>query len=143
MNAMKHTQGKHVFVLNGDTMFRADLPAMYQFHLEKNSQVTLALRKVQDVSRYGAVTLRENKSVEAFHEKGISRGEGLINGGIYLMNRLFMLSQGFEEKFSIEKDFFDKAVTGDQLYGFESEAYFLDIGIPEDYKKAHDEFERF
>jgi D-glycero-alpha-D-manno-heptose 1-phosphate guanylyltransferase len=45
-----------------------------------------------------------------------------------------------EEKFSIEKDFFEKKLDEIKIYGLASEAYFLDIGVPEDYKKAQDDF---
>ena len=29
------------------------------------------------------------------------------------------------------------------IFGFESKGYFIDIGVPDDYNKAHDELEKF
>ena len=40
----------------------------------------------------------------------------------------------------MEKDCFEKFCRHVLMLGFPSESYFLDIGIPEDYEKAKNEF---
>jgi D-glycero-alpha-D-manno-heptose 1-phosphate guanylyltransferase len=46
------------------------------------------------------------------------------------------LQLSFPEKFSFEKEFLEKQTNNQELFGFVQDAYFIDIGIPEDYAKA-------
>ena len=79
----------------------------------------------------------------AFKEKNSKSGEGYINGGTYLISKGFFEEIGMPDKFSIEKDCFEKFYQTKKMYGYPSTDYFLDIGIPEDFYKAQDEFKRF
>jgi D-glycero-alpha-D-manno-heptose 1-phosphate guanylyltransferase len=46
----------------------------------------------------------------------------------------------FEKKFSFEKDFLEKFITERNMVGFVQNAYFIDIGVPDDYAKAQHDF---
>lgn len=81
--ALASVRGERCFVLNGDTIFRVDLPAMLAFHRQHAAQLTLALKPMTDFDRYGTVQI-ENGRVIGFREKSPTR-EGLINGGVYLV----------------------------------------------------------
>jgi len=142
-NAMKLAEGESVFVLNGDSMFRVDLQALNQLHADSKSDITIALRFLEDTERFGSVSIDEQRRIVGFKEKGIENGSGYINGGIYLINKSYLLSPIFPEKFSIEKDCFEKYFMHSRFFGFPSRGYFLDIGIPEDYYRAQNEFRTF
>ena len=45
--------------------------------------------------------------------------------------------------FSIEKDFYEKRMNELNIFGYEYEGYFIDIGVPDDYKKAQNDFKNF
>ena len=77
--------------------------------------------------------------ITAFLEKEY-RAEGLINAGVYLLNRTRFLSHSFPEKFSMEKEYLEENVHQLPLYGFTTEGYFIDIGIPEDFARAQIDF---
>ena len=47
------------------------------------------------------------------------------------------------DNFSIEKDFFEKKLNEISMRGYIYDGYFIDIGIPEDYKKAQHDFKTF
>lgn len=136
--AMELAKEDKVFVLNGDTLFEADLQGLLKHHLESKADISLALRQVADTKRYGAVEINPSGSIIRFLEKGALEGPGLINGGIYCINRKSLLNLNLPEKFSFEKDLLEKALL--TLGGFPSDAYFIDIGIPEDYERADKEF---
>jgi D-glycero-alpha-D-manno-heptose 1-phosphate guanylyltransferase len=140
LHAMKQVEGDKVVVLNGDSMFRVDLNALVNLHNTNTADITLALRYLDDTSRFGSVLLDETKRVTGFREKRENPGPGYINGGIYLLNKTFFDGHGFPEKFSIEKDCFEKQYSTSKMYGYPSRGYFIDIGIPEDYMRAQDEF---
>jgi D-glycero-alpha-D-manno-heptose 1-phosphate guanylyltransferase len=138
--AMEKCKGAHVLILNGDTFFDVPLDEFSNQHLGGSSDATLALRKVNDGSRYGTIAL-EGKRVAAFQEKNVAqKGESLINGGVYAIRRKTLM--GLTEanmSFSIEQDFFAKYADKLWLQAFTCEGYFIDIGVPEDYERAQKE----
>jgi D-glycero-alpha-D-manno-heptose 1-phosphate guanylyltransferase len=98
---------------------------------------------VADTGRYGSVEIDESQRISGFHEKKPVMGPGYINGGVYLINKDFILDKRFPVKFSIEKDCFEKYYREFPFYGYPDKGYFLDIGIPSDFQKAQDEFKNF
>jgi len=127
---------EYVFIINGDTYFDVDLNAMRQLHLNSKADLTIATKLMHNFERYGKVMV-ENDRIIGFQEKEFNT-EGLINGGIYLCKK-----DGLEyinmEKFSFEKDFMEKETSNKRIVSYESNGYFIDIGIPEDYKKFEEE----
>lgn len=138
-NAMQFAESDHVLVTNGDSLFLGDLSLQFDFHLKQNAAVTLALRPMQNFSRYGRVETDTIGRITAFKEKE-AVAAGMINGGVYIFNRLAFEQLEFPKKFSIEQDYFQAKVAEGKFYGLPSEAYFLDIGIPSDFAKAQEEF---
>ncbi|HET6991332.1 MAG TPA: nucleotidyltransferase family protein [Bacteroidia bacterium] len=141
---MEKCSGAHILALNGDTFFDVPLDVFFDTHLSGSSDATLALRKVNDASRYGTILLN-GKRISAFREKNPEvTGEALINGGVYLLRKkTFLGNTEANNSFSIEYDFFAKLADKLWLQGFPCEKYFIDIGIPADYERAQTEFERF
>lgn len=139
--AMKRAYAENVFVLNGDTLFDLDFGSMEQFHVAKNGLATLALKHLENASRYGTVKISESLTITSFAEK-MTENSGLINGGVYLLNRSRFLAQNFPEKFSFETEFLLPAVNKNTLFGYLSKGYFIDIGISSDFEKAQQDFKR-
>lgn len=140
--ACSKASGKNIIVANGDTLYKIDGNLLSQFHKEKNAACTLSLKPMVNFDRYGVVELNEGNSVQSFKEKQFYQS-GLINGGMYALNVERFLKEGLPEKFSFEKDYLEKNIfPADQnpkLYGIIQDEYFIDIGIPEDYKRAQEE----
>jgi NDP-sugar pyrophosphorylase family protein len=128
-----------VFVLNGDSFCRADLPAMLTGHRARSAEATLLLVSVPDTKRYGSVRVDPSGLLAGFDEKGGDGGPGWINGGVYLINRRRMETIPSGRAVSIEREVFP-AWIGHGTYGFPSEGPFLDIGTPESYAAAESFF---
>lgn len=142
--ALAKCHTRNVLVLNGDSFFDVNLNQYYNQHCSFKSDCSLALRRVENASRYGTIKLGDMGVIKAFREKDGEEKPGLINGGVYILNReLFLDKTVAGTAFSIEKDFFEKRINELNIFGFEYQGYFIDIGIPEDYKKAQNDFERF
>lgn len=133
------------FVLNGDTFFDVNLSELYEFSQHRKSDIALALRRMYHFERYGTVEVGNQDRVLQFHEKQY-RDEGLINGGVYVLSKdLFRKAAEIEEaplpqKFSFEKDILEKHLLPLRYHGKVFQGYFIDIGIPEDYNKAQEDF---
>ncbi|AVQ29847.1 nucleotidyltransferase family protein [Fusobacterium varium] len=133
--ALKLVKEEDVFIVNGDTFFDVDLKGMKEFHTENKSILTVAVKEMENFDRYGSLVIKENRIIE-FEEKK-KKDKGKINGGIYLIKK-DLLSRMEKENFSFEKEVLeDKKV---EKYSYESEGYFIDIGIPEDYFKIRKQF---
>lgn len=137
--AMEVAETDDVAVINGDTMFSIDLKEQLAFHKSKNAETTLALKKMHSFDRYGIVNIDGKDAITSFEEKQY-REEGLINGGVYFINRQAFLNRELAEKFSFEKDYLEKFSGQKKFYGHVSDSYFIDIGIPADYEKAQADF---
>lgn len=130
--ALTLSKTEDIFIVNGDTFFDVDLKEMYKFHKKNNSNLTLAIKEMKKFDRYGSLILEENKIVKFEEKKYIKKG--YINGGIYLLNKN-ILDIKKEDSFSFEKDILENKNLKVEKYGYKSEGYFIDIGIPEDYYK--------
>jgi D-glycero-alpha-D-manno-heptose 1-phosphate guanylyltransferase len=133
---------QNVMALNGDTMFAIDIKKLMAAHTAYNAACTLALKPMQNFNRYGVVQLNSNNCITAFEEKK-QYNYGLINGGVYAINTMALLQKKLPQKFSFEKDYLETFVPEGRFYGLAQEAYFIDIGIPEDYARAQVELADF
>jgi D-glycero-alpha-D-manno-heptose 1-phosphate guanylyltransferase len=136
--ACRQATEKNVLILNGDTLFSIQLPALTAFHEQHQAHCTLALKPMQHFERYGVVEIADNGAIKSFKEKQFYES-GLINGGIYALQVEAFLKEGLPEKFSFEKDYLEKLYTVRPMYGVVQDEYFIDIGIPEDFEKANRE----
>lgn len=142
--ALEECKESRCLVMNGDSLFDFSLED-FQNKTEKiAAKHAIALRNVDDTSRYGAVQISDNNRISFFGEKSAEKKPGTINAGVYLLDKAHFLAQTpSNTNFSIEKDFFEKQAATGLLYGFAYEGYFIDIGIPEDYLRAQNDFKRF
>jgi D-glycero-alpha-D-manno-heptose 1-phosphate guanylyltransferase len=129
------TTEENVLVLNGDTLFKVSLQEAAAFHFSKKSTGSILLKPVKNVDRYGEVELHEDGSVKSFREKKFI-DSGFINGGVYILHVPGFLEEELPEKFSIERDYLENYFDTKKIYGLPQDAYFIDIGIPEDYRQA-------
>lgn len=130
---------EEVVVLNGDSLFEVDIQAFGRFKVNKNATMALALKPMMNFDRYGVVEIDEEQRILNFQEKTF-REAGLINGGVYCFNIGWAKGLGLPQKFSFEKEILEKYVSTQYFYGFESQSYFIDIGIPVDYERAQTDF---
>lgn len=129
-NVGKYITDNYFMVMNGDTYYKMDYQELFLQANEKDMLVVL--RKITDISRYGKVTLDQDRII-GFSEKTDSKDEGLINGGVYIMNSK-LLAEIPDRKCSLENEMIPKWLDdGKYISGKVNDGYFIDIGVPEDY----------
>jgi D-glycero-alpha-D-manno-heptose 1-phosphate guanylyltransferase len=134
LNALKYTIGDNVLIVNGDTYFPINLTLFRDFHIATESNLSVALKEMVDFERYGTVSLAID-TVVGFKEKQPLE-KGLINGGIYFLKREFLTAMQLPVKFSFEQEVLEKEAATGNLKATIFNDTFIDIGVPEDYKKA-------
>ena len=80
----------------------------------------------------------KKSTIIGFSEKKY-QSNGLINGGVYALNVESFLQKSFPAMFSFEKDYLETECLKGDILGLVSDAYFIDIGVPEDYNRAQTE----
>jgi D-glycero-alpha-D-manno-heptose 1-phosphate guanylyltransferase len=128
-----------VLVMNGDSYCHANLRAFGRWYLERSDQAAILLTQVADSRRYGSVKLADDGTVIEFGEKLAEQRSSWINAGVYLLNPAIISSIPVDRSVSLEYDVFPGLV-GQGLSGYRSEGLFLDIGTPDDFKKAQEFF---
>lgn len=130
-----------VVVVNGDTIFKANLHEAFRFHDHNLAECTLLLKPMKNFDRYGVVTTGKDHLVIAFQEKQFYES-GNINAGMYVLQVAKFLDEEFPQKFSFEKDYLEKYFNQRRIYGIVQDQYFIDMGIPEDYFRAQIELSK-
>lgn len=129
-----------VFILNGDTFLELDYAAMYAAHRQASARLSMAVCRVPDVGRYGALAL-QGDTVCGFLEKGGS-GPGDINAGVYLLSADILQQIPVHTDFSFEQQLLVPRVAELRPLAFHTAGRFIDIGIPEDFERAQQWFAR-
>ncbi|MFI5186064.1 MAG: HAD-IIIA family hydrolase [Chitinophagales bacterium] len=139
--ACKRASETDVVIINGDTLFKADLNEASSMHAENKAECTLLLKPMRNFDRYGAVELNNDYTIKNFREKQ-SFQNGDINAGVYILNVESFIDKDLPEKFSFEKEYLEKFYPAKKILGMIRDHYFIDIGIPGDFRKAQEELKQ-
>ncbi len=137
--ALSLVQTDFAVVLNGDTMFNVHIGELVNTHQQKKASCTIALKEMKQFTRYGSVETDTDDRITAFNEKTYCE-KGLINGGVYVINKNSLQDKELPESFSFERDYLEKFLASEKIFGVQNEYYFIDIGVPEDYQKFQDDY---
>ena len=124
-----------VLVLNGDSYVEWSLVPMLELFRAKDADLLIVVQAVADVARYGSVALDQDGRVIQFIEKGIRAGPGLINAGVYLLRKQIVHELPADTAISLEREVFPRLLDRG-VYGLVCTGLFIDIGIPDDFKRA-------
>jgi D-glycero-alpha-D-manno-heptose 1-phosphate guanylyltransferase len=139
LRSMSMLTSEDVLIMNGDSIFLIPLDVFYRFYKrQQQTPVSVALKAEKHFDRYGAVLL-DGEKITGFEEKKQVE-QGVFNAGLYwidasIKNELDMFKGS--EAFSFEKEVLEKQFF--PMSGCVFNDYFIDIGIPEDYRKARTE----
>ena len=140
-NAMKQVGTSPFFVLNGDILLaNFSLQQMLDRFHEGMTGVLLSVH-VPDIRPYGEIVTDSNGKITAFREKQPTYRAGYVNGAIYLFDQ--NIANAFpkrQEVFSLERDVFPSV---SNLYALQTDADWIDIGVPERLAYAREHFSSF
>lgn len=124
--------------LNGDILTDLDLTAMVAMHRDRGAVATIALTHVDDARPFGLVPTDVDGRVREFREKPVDLVPGDVNAGTYVLEPSGLSAWEAGRNASIEREIFPALIAeGRPVYGFVSDAYWIDLGTPEKYLQAH------
>lgn len=127
-------------VLNGDVLNAFDLGAFLKFHRARKAEISIALTRVKDPTRYGLVITDEKGLVRRFLEKPswdevVSNS---INAGAYLFEPSVLAHIPKGKPYSLERGLFpERLAEGARIAGYVAPGYWIDIGSVEAYLQVH------
>ncbi|RZA22311.1 MAG: dehydrogenase [Lysobacteraceae bacterium] len=136
--AASRLRGDAAHVLNGDTWLEYDPAALEDVARAVGTSMAIALARVDDVARYGAVDIDHGR-VSGFREKG-EAGPGWINAGCYFLGAEALAALPVPAAFSFEQAVLQPRVQAGAVAAFTTTAGFIDIGVPEDFARAQVHF---
>lgn len=140
-NAEEFFSGEDLLVVfNGDVLTDVNLSEIIDFHKKNNAVATITLTRVEDPTPYGLVITDPAGRVERFLEKPSWEHVSVntINAGTYILDPKIFRDVQFGSVVSFERDLYPRLLNeGKQIFGFISDSYWIDIGSPQKYLKAH------
>ncbi|KAG5682416.1 hypothetical protein PVAND_011769 [Polypedilum vanderplanki] len=120
------------FVLNSDVICDFPFQELAKFHRNHQKEGTIVVTKVEEPSKYGVVLYDNNGCIKSFIEKPQEFVSNKINAGMYILNPS-VLSRIQLKPTSIEKEIFPLMSEENELYAFELNGFWMDIGQPKDF----------
>lgn len=133
----KHLLKESFLLLNGDSWFDINVLSLCAA-LERDpaAATVLAIRHLDDASRYGTVELGPSRAasgavalVTRFAERPPQPGPGLVSGGVYACRRDLLLAS-MPPSGSLEQQVLPRLARDGLLLGMIFDGYFIDIGVP-------------
>jgi D-glycero-alpha-D-manno-heptose 1-phosphate guanylyltransferase len=132
--ALEKCSQDHVYIMNGDTYVDFNIKDTESIW-KSNSCAIIITAHVDNAARYGLVECKNN-IVQGFLEKGYD-GPGLVSAGCYLFSKYQLDKFKLNSFFSLELDYLKNAVKKEKFYMAKSNGIFIDIGVPDEYKRAN------
>ncbi len=129
-------------VLNGDLVMDVDVAAVARAHLEKEADVTILLRRVEDIRPYGLIQRDDDGFIVAFREKVCydETGQNTVNAGLYVMSHRVLEAIPAGRPYSNERQLFPGLLAkGARLVGYlpPRPGYWADVGRLDSYLQAN------
>ena len=127
-------------IVSGDVVTDIDLSQMLAFHRSRGALVTMAVKEVDDPSRFGIVVTEETGRILSFQEKPSPGKEEsrLANTGIYILEPEVFNYIPAGEVFDFGHDLFPKLLAIEApMYAMRTDAYWSDVGTLPQYLATH------
>lgn len=128
---------ENVLILSGDHIYRMDYAEMLRFHEEKQSDCTIAVRKVpmDEACRFGIMNTREDCSIYEFEEKPKQPKSNNASMGIYIFRWSVLKKYLIDDEAdpTSSNDFGKNIIptilnAGLKLYAYAFKGYWKDVG---------------
>ena len=127
--------------MNGDLITQFDVARMLDHHASGGHAITVGVHDYRVDIPYGVISTQPSSGhVERIDEK--PSFHYTVNGGVYVVARHLFDRFPMPGRFSFERDLIEPNVGRIRPLAYQSDAYFIDMGVPEDYRRAQHEMAR-
>jgi len=131
---------ENFMVMNGDILSDLNYSDLFEIHVANNNIFTIsACRREQKVD-YGVLEMDASNHLSGFREK--PSAEYLVSMGVYMASRRIMGFIPEGKSYGFDNLMLDLLAAGKPAAVRKFDGYWLDIGRPDDYVQAIEEFEQ-
>jgi NDP-sugar pyrophosphorylase family protein len=130
---------ENFLLMNGDVLTDLDLKRLYEAHVHDKRLFTIAASERRQLIDYGVLTTDSNKLLTGFSEK--PHIDYLVSMGVYIVNRRVLEIIPPDTKFGFDDLMNFCLGNGTPIHVERHPGYWLDIGRPDDYAQAVNDFE--
>ncbi len=129
----------HFILMNGDVLTDLDLNSFFSEHVAANRLFTIAAAQREERAEYGVLHTNEANILTGFEEKPINRY--LVSMGVYVVSKRILSLIPQAQKYGFDDLMTDLLARGERVHVRPYRGYWLDIGRPDDYARAIEDFE--
>ena len=127
-------------VMNGDILTDLDYKEFYEYHLAHRNIFTIAAFLRELKTEYGVLEINSENKLLGFQEKPVIRY--IVSMGIYMVNNKILQYIPEGEAYGFDHLMMDLIRGKNPASIKKHDGYWLDIGRPDDYAQAIDEFDK-
>jgi len=127
-----------LLVLNGDLLTTLDFSKIVRFHYENRAVATIGTTRRAETVQFGIVERAANGQITEFKEKPSI--DYLVSMGIYVFSPSVREYIPRSQKFDFPELVQRLLANNQRVLAYESEEYWKDIGRPDDYQQANEDF---
>lgn len=130
---------EHFILMNGDVLTDLDFNCFWNEHVAANRLFTIAAARREQSAEYGVLLADDANTLIGFEEKPITKY--LVSMGVYGVSKriLSLIPEG--QKYGFDDLMTDLIARKERVHVRPYEGYWLDIGRPDDYAQAIEDFE--
>ncbi len=137
---------EYVLILSGDHIYKMDYSAMLDAHIEKNADITIAVRPVPwaEAPSFGIMNTDSESRILEFEEKPKQPKSNLASMGVYIFTfsqlKKYLTEDNADpnSKNDFGKNIIPKMLSdGKRLYAYAFEGYWKDVGTISSLWEAH------
>jgi NDP-mannose synthase len=125
-------------VMNGDVLTDLDYSSLFRNHLQNNSQLTIATYERSVHNDFGVLNLDSTNRVVGFREKPTYHFQ--VSMGVYALNRSVLDCVPSAQAFGFDDLVLRLLRDGKPINAYRHRGYWLDLGRPDDYDRATQEY---
>jgi NDP-sugar pyrophosphorylase family protein len=131
---------EHFLLLNGDILTDLDFGSFHDRHVKEDRLFTIAAYKRTNQVDYGILQVDGKGYLSGFEEKPTHTY--IVSMGIYMVNRRILTYVPENQFYGFDHLMADLLKMREAVWVEKMDNYWLDIGRPDDYMRAVDEFEK-
>jgi NDP-sugar pyrophosphorylase family protein len=130
---------EHFLLMNGDVLTDLDFGEFWERHVTENRVFTIAAAWRKETADYGVLHVDANQILRGFQEKPETKY--LVSMGVYVVNREVLADVPTGTAYGFDDLMRDLIARGVTVQVSPHQGYWLDIGRPDDYSRAIEDFE--
>jgi NDP-sugar pyrophosphorylase family protein len=131
---------EYFILMNGDVLTDLNVRSLISRHIAEKRLFTIAASWRTQTADYGVLHADENFRLTRFEEKPTTRY--LVSMGVYVVSRTVLNDVPDDQKFGFDDLMLSMLAKDKKVHVHPHDGYWLDIGRPDDYMKAIEDFEK-